>query len=195
MAKAFTDEEKDIIKNKLKLAARECASKYGMKKTTVDELAKEVGISKGAFYIFYDSKELLFFEMMEDLHEEIYTNAARALIESEGEEESDRLAKAFMTALKSMAENNLMYFLENEIEFLLRKIPKEVKEKHYHSDDFHIKELMELTNFNFSVSYEVASAVVRALILTASKRKEIGEDFDEVIWILVKGACENMLKR
>jgi hypothetical protein len=54
---------------------------------------------------------------------------------------------------------------------------------------------MELTNFNFSVSYEVASAVVRALILTASKRKEIGEDFDEVIWILVKGACENMLKR
>ncbi len=60
MGTAFTDNEKNIIKTKLKACASSCMSKYGIKKTTVDELVKEVGISKGAFYKFYDSKELLF---------------------------------------------------------------------------------------------------------------------------------------
>lgn len=30
------------------------------------------GTSKGAFYKFYPSKELLFFEILEDMHTEIY---------------------------------------------------------------------------------------------------------------------------
>ena len=40
---------------------RHCAVTLGMKKTSVDQLTKAVGIAKGSFYKFYESKEMLFF--------------------------------------------------------------------------------------------------------------------------------------
>ncbi|MGH2331574.1 TetR/AcrR family transcriptional regulator [Thermoanaerobacter mathranii] len=39
-------------------AAKECLQKYGVKKTSVEQLTKMAGISKGSFYIFYGSKEI-----------------------------------------------------------------------------------------------------------------------------------------
>ena len=76
MALAFTKEQEKEIVSRLKKAAREGIAKAGMRKTTVDTLVQAAGISKGAFYKFYTSKELLFFELLEDLHTEVYTIAA-----------------------------------------------------------------------------------------------------------------------
>lgn len=194
MAKAFSEEERDLIKSRLKLAARECAAKYGMKKTTVDQLVDWADISKGAFYKFYDTKEMLFFEMMEDMHSEIYGKAAEVLQSKEEISEKEKLANAFIQAISVMESNNLMNFFENELCFLLRKIPSEVKEKHYHSDDYHIKELMRQSGFKFTVSPEVASGVVRALILTISHRKEIGENYSNVMEILIRSVCDRLIK-
>lgn len=61
MATAFTEQEVQIIKSKLKEAARQFAVTTGVRKTSVDQLALATGISKGAFYKFYPSKEALFF--------------------------------------------------------------------------------------------------------------------------------------
>ncbi len=36
---------------------------YGFKKTTMDEIARRVGISKGALYLHFDSKEAIFLEI------------------------------------------------------------------------------------------------------------------------------------
>ena len=79
MAKAFTEQEADIILQNLKASARRYAASQGVRKTTVDELAQEAGISKGAFYKFYPSKEMLFFEILEDMHTEIYQASAEVL--------------------------------------------------------------------------------------------------------------------
>lgn len=60
MAKKFSDKEKEMIQERLLSKAEICWGKYGIKKTSVDELVRMAGISKGAFYLFYPSKELLF---------------------------------------------------------------------------------------------------------------------------------------
>ena len=36
--------------------ANACLAAYGIRKTTVDELVRRVGIPKGTFYLFYESK-------------------------------------------------------------------------------------------------------------------------------------------
>ena len=61
MAKAFDDNERKLIKDKLKEGALLFIQQQGVRKTSVDELVKYANISKGAFYLFYTSKELLFF--------------------------------------------------------------------------------------------------------------------------------------
>jgi len=60
MATAFTKQEETIILEKLKNAAKEIDVSLGVRRTTVDQLVAAAGISKGAFYKFYASKELLF---------------------------------------------------------------------------------------------------------------------------------------
>ena len=57
MPKGFTDDEKKIITKKLIEECKYSWQRYGYKKTSVDELCKNAGISKGAFYIFFKTKE------------------------------------------------------------------------------------------------------------------------------------------
>ena len=60
MARSFTEREKENIKRSLQEACKQSRTQYGYKKTSVDDLCKLVGISKGAFYLFFESKEALF---------------------------------------------------------------------------------------------------------------------------------------
>ena len=60
MATAFTEQEVQIIKTKLKEAARQFAVTTGVRKTSVDQLALAADISKGAFYKFYHPKKHCF---------------------------------------------------------------------------------------------------------------------------------------
>lgn len=61
---AFTDLEKENIKRRSINSCEKKWSKFGYRKTKVEELCIEAGISKGAFYKFYNSKEELFLDVM-----------------------------------------------------------------------------------------------------------------------------------
>ncbi len=59
MAKAFTEKEKEEIRNKLKEEGLKQFKEKGLKKVSIRELTKAAGIAQGGFYTFYDSKESL----------------------------------------------------------------------------------------------------------------------------------------
>ena len=80
---AFTDYETEQLRKALLKETRRCAVTLGMKKTSVDQLTKAIGIAKGSFYKFYESKEMLFFAVLENIHTELYGVADRALGEAD----------------------------------------------------------------------------------------------------------------
>lgn len=60
--------------------ALRCAVTIGkMWKTSVEQLTEAAGITKGSFYKFFPSKELLFFAVPENIHMETYAVAEKAL--------------------------------------------------------------------------------------------------------------------
>lgn len=69
MARSFTQTEKDNIRSKLIDECEKSWATYGYKKTSIDELCSKVGISKGAFYAFFESKEHLFCRVLDVLQE------------------------------------------------------------------------------------------------------------------------------
>ena len=79
MSTAFTDEEKKLIRKKLQKVARECLKRYGVRKTTVDQMVAMADISKGSFYNFYSSKEMLFFTVLEEYQIDIMNRLAEQL--------------------------------------------------------------------------------------------------------------------
>src|SRR3954467_6175134 len=69
MPRAFSERERDAIREQLQGAAREAFRTQGLRRTNVEDLARSAGISKGAFYLFYPSKEALLLELLLQLEE------------------------------------------------------------------------------------------------------------------------------
>lgn len=193
MASAFTEQEQIIIRKALKDAALEFAATLGMKKTTVEQLANKADISKGAFYKFYDTKESLFFEMLEDAHTEFYNAALEVLTTRTDLPASKRTAMAILRVCELLEEKSFMNFIEKDMPILMRKIPREQLQKHYHNDDIHIKGVIVESGLKLSVSPEVASAVIRGIMLTLLQREHLGEHYHTVLSIIVEGACEKII--
>lgn len=69
MSRAWTNDEKGRLQAQLLEEAQGLFERLGLQKTTVDDIVRAVGISKGAFYRFYESKEELFFDLLERAEE------------------------------------------------------------------------------------------------------------------------------
>lgn len=186
---AFSDFETEQIRKALIKEARRCAVTLGMRKTSVDQLTQAVGISKGSFYKFYESKELLFFAALEDIHAELYEVADRALHESDGLPSAECAAYAVLAVCKRMSDTGVMSFIENDVSALLQRLPENIKAEHYHDDETHIRALLEENKLTPTGGAALATATVRGLILTISHKEQIGALYPEVLNLLVRGAC------
>ena len=189
---AFTDEQNETIRKDLIREARRCGVTIGMRKTSVEQLTEAVGISKGSFYKFFDSKELLFFAVLEDIHTEGYAAAQKTLQENESLPPADRAAAAILAACRWLAETKAFLFIENDADFLLRRLPEEVKTAHYHDDETHIRALLEAGGLQPKGGMALAAATVRGLILTVSHQEQIGARYPQVLETLVRGACREL---
>ena len=191
---AFTDEQNERIRRDLIGAARRCGVSIGMRKTSVEQLTEAVGISKGSFYKFYDSKELLFFAVLEDIHTECFAVAQKSLQETEHLLPADRMAAAILAACRWLSETKAFVFIEHDAEFLLHRLPEEVKADHYHDDETHIRVLLEAGGLQPKGGMALAAATVRGLILTVSHQEQIGTLYPQVLETLVRGACRELFE-
>jgi len=191
---AFTEEQNETIRRDLIREARCCGVTVGMRKTSVEQLTEAVGISKGSFYKFFDSKELLFFAVLEDIHTECFAAAQKSLQENAAIDPASRTAAAILAACRWLSETKAFVFIENDAEFLLHRLPEDVKNVHYHDDETHIRLLLEKYDLVPSRGISLAAATVRGLILTVSHREQIGELYPQVLETLVYGACRELFK-
>ena len=191
---AFTEEQNETIRRDLIREARCCGVTVGMRKTSVEQLTEAVGISKGSFYKFFDSKELLFFAGLEDIHTECFAVAQKSLQENAAIDPASRTAAAILAACRWLSETKAFVFIENDAEFLLHRLPEEVKTAHYHDDETHIRLLLEKYDLVPSRGISLAAATVRGLILTVSHKEQIGELYPQVLETLVYGACRELFK-
>ena len=191
---AFTEEQDETIRRDLIREARCCGVTVGMRKTSVEQLTEAVGISKGSFYKFFDSKELLFFAVLEDIHTECFAAAQKSLQENAAIDPASRTAAAILAACRWLSETKAFVFIENDAEFLLHRLPEEVKTAHYHDDETHIRLLLEKYDLVPNRGISLAAATVRGLILTVSHKEQIGELYPQVLETLVYGACRELFK-
>ena len=191
---AFNSYENEMIRRDLIREARRCGVTIGMRKTSVEQLTQAVGISKGSFYHFFDSKELLFFAVLEDIHAECFAAAQRALSENEVLCPAERVSAAILAACHWLAETQAFVFIENDADFLLHRLPQDVKSAHYHDDEVHICALLEGNGLKPQGGIALAAATIRGLILTVSHQEQIGELYPRVLETLVHGACRELFE-
>ncbi|MBP7736511.1 MAG: TetR/AcrR family transcriptional regulator [Spirochaetes bacterium] len=134
MPKAWSTREKELVRKSLQAEGQKLFEKQGIQKTSVDDIVRAAGISKGAFYIFYRSKEELYFDIMEKLEkgfkEQLFGCLSRPGLTRK---------KSFELFLREM----LVIFAETPIlrqmssadyTYLYRKLPEKAIKNHLASD-------------------------------------------------------------
>ena len=193
MAVGFTEKERAGIVETLRQAAGRCAILKGMKKTTVDELAAEAGISKGAFYKFYPSKECLFLDMLEQWHGAIERQVLQVVRENPGLFPRERAALILKTVWRGMQDKPLTGFYRDDLPELMRKLPEKLWRDHYQSNEDFIRSLMTRANLRLIVPESVAYASIRILIFSLMHASQIGPGYEQAVDSLIDGACATMI--
>jgi AcrR family transcriptional regulator len=141
MPKWFSEQDKEIIRKRLLEQGHKLFSAYGFKKTSIEDIAKAAGISKGAFYSFYESKEMLFMDVIEQV--EITTR--KKILESidiTGPSPRIRLLYILKGAFALFQELPILQnFSGNDFDLIFRTVPAEKFQEHIASDSEFFQEL------------------------------------------------------
>ena len=194
MAKAFDDNERKLIKDKLKEGALLFIQQQGVRKTSVDELVKYANISKGAFYLFYTSKELLFFDTIID-HKKLEKEFLNAINKHTDNITVDTLTDIISDLLINNKPYFVSVFVNSDVEYLSRKLPQEVLSQHVDDDVMLANEVLKFIPESKSIDTKVFAGALRAAFLTILNEKTIGTDiYNEVFKFIVRGIVKQLLK-
>lgn len=135
MPKGFSDQEKEHIRAGLLEKGHELFGLYGLRKTNIEDLTRAVGISKGAFYLFFDSKEALFAAIIEQFESEYQAGLLAAIGQASGAPRQ-RFKALLLRAMTTWRDNPLLrQFGEEEYQQLQRKLPVDQVEKLARDDE------------------------------------------------------------
>ena len=196
MPKSYSDQEREYIIQRLKEEAAKCLAQYGVRRTTVDELVKRVGIPKGTFYLFYKSKELLLFEVIQDQHEAINNELGEALAAiSKTKLSADTLTELIFQFFKKTEEMPILKLLDtDEVELLVRKLPREVVEAHLQDDTDTIGQMLSMFPIKKDLDVKTVSAAFHAVYFATLHKADIGENYDEALRFMIYGIVKQMMK-
>lgn len=178
--------------------AQACLAQFGVRKTTVDELAKRANIPKGTFYLFYPSKELLFFDLFCTLHDELQATLLRWIDELAGNINADTVTELILRLYMRKDSTFIYSFIASgDLELLVRKLPPEAAATHAQKDDFNVERLLSLLpGVGTEGNIKIFSAVLRAIFCTMLHKQEVGEEvFDDAIRVMVRGVVLQLFDR
>lgn len=180
MSKSFTDLQRQQIDASLIFSGRHLFSRFGLQKTNIGTITSSVGISQGAFYLFYESKEALFHEIV-TRDESIFKKNLMAELEPHMNEPASCLRLLLDKGLTFVSDHPMMLQLmdSDTMTRLSRKINPDRLERHFSQDTDAVKPLLDhwLKNGLIrSVDPVAFSGVLRSLFLLCIHQKEIGEE-------------------
>lgn len=188
--KSYSEQEKEYIRKRLKEEAAKCLAKYGVRRTTVDEIVKRVNIPKGTFYLFYKSKELLLFDVIQEQQENVNRELYQAISNvADMEFSAEKLTDVIFGFYKKTEKMLILKMIDvNEVELLARKLPREIVEEHFQDDTDTIEKMLALLPVKKEVDIKAVSAAFHAIYFASLHKAEIGEEeYDEALRILIYG--------
>lgn len=134
MPRGFSESQMQTFKEKLITATFAALKNTGVRKTTVQDLAKAAGLSVGAFYKFYLSKEALFFEAYE-MTEERLKDQFLSLLQTAPEVSPHTVCAILKQIFFSETMDTLLRLMQKEeLEYMLRSIDPEIVNRHVQKD-------------------------------------------------------------
>lgn len=192
MPQAFTPQQMSAIRQQLFDSACRRAITQGVKKTSLEQLTADAGISKSTFYKFYDCKERLFLEVGMHIERQVIAETQRALHESAGQSSKRRTALAVNAAFDCLASLNVIRFLKEDISSLHDHFSQSDALEHYKSMSDTIFHVLKEEGIQFAFPDQIVASVIHILYLSIQHAGEF-DNFATALRELVLSACDRLV--
>jgi AcrR family transcriptional regulator len=179
MVKRFTVEKKAEINRILLKKGREYFIRYGLKKTSVDEIAIAAGIAKGSFYKFFESKEALFLAIHEESEKLLQQDLILKLDSIKDPEE--KLRAFFRSSFTLLEQDPLLRlaFCQEGFDSMARFLSSQKYEMHFHNDMEFLEKLVQRwieTGIVRRLDLKTVSATIASIFYIVFQREQLGNE-------------------
>lgn len=192
MPQAFTDQQMENIRQKLFESACRHAVEFGVRKTSMEMLTQEAGISKSTFYKFFESKEILFLKVAQYFERAVIAEMKRVLQKTAGQSSGERTAAAVNAAFVLFAKLGAVRFFSEDLPELARLLPQDMAQDHLKSMTDKLMDALEEEQISFCEPRETVRAVIGLLYRSIPAIAEM-DHFMEAFRVLVLGACSQLV--
>lgn len=192
MPKLFSEKEKEIIRNKLIDEYRN--SLLTSSDISVEELTSKVGISKGYFYSFYDYKELLFVDVVNQITSELNV-AITSIVNSSEKNKKEKLKEIFSYLYVFIKRNPWIKKVSGiEYERILSKLPKETQDSLDIDDKQEISRILMALKIQLKVPEKEAIGMIQLVLFTVPYNDVFKNDYLKSYNALVNAVIENIVE-
>lgn len=195
----FTEAEKEQIRQCLLAKGKELFSKYGLAKTSIDDIVLACGIAKGSFYKFFSSKEELYYVILRQ--EEKIRDTVLGELLREDLSPKELLTSFFTKSFQLVDENPFLQlmFQEGEHERIVRKLPPHLVEETGREDVEKGKQaVMMLMQRGVLCEGDpnIIVGVIKAIMMMRLYKEKIGTDiFPDVMEQIIEYVAEGLTKK
>ncbi len=184
MPKGFSPEQQISIRGRLIAGAKEALKVTGVRKTTVESLAKLANISTGAFYLFYPSKEALFFDLYTRLENKLKQDFLQALQKASTLSPAT-IRQALVNLVLSDDMDNLLRILrKDELDYIVRSIDTETIQAHLQDDQKYLAQVMDYLAQNeitVTLPPDVLLMYLQAMFMLCYEKEPLAPHFERIM--------------
>ncbi|KIL77205.1 TetR/AcrR family transcriptional regulator [Bacillus badius] len=192
MKKNFTEEDIQLLKEKLRESCAHGWKTKGYKLTNIAFLTKEVGISTGSFYRLYETKEELFLEVLLMIQEQLKEQWNSIMQTNPGIE-------GFKIAMRWLFDEYANYpklYSFNSPDYLLflNKLPQEKIESFRENDENFLHHVLENSHLKLKIPKEKAYGIFSTLLFTATMEKKFAYNKKEIFGFLLDSSVSQIFE-
>jgi AcrR family transcriptional regulator len=193
----FTPIEKETIKEQLLHVAKQMFTTKGIKKTSLDDLTSAVGIAKSSFYVFFESKEVLYLELLDQDGPGMEERVWKAVHQKSSIRNKIKTYLHEMT--RELDKNPLMKRLQThpeELQLVARKVTPEFLQKKTERNVFPLLNFLSKHQKTGEIIQEDASvllSLMRAAMTINRHKEDIGIDLYPKVQEMMFDAISNYL--
>ena len=159
----FSESEKGKVKEKLMQEGERLFTAYGIRKVTVDDLVHATGIAKGSFYVFYQNKEHLYIDIVNELQRKMWLDMDGFLNERRNLPPKELTKQVLLWMFERLERYPLLVQAVGEAaDYLYRKLPKEIYEAHMLDDIHNLSKLQEY-GISFKCDMKLATKILQVI--------------------------------
>lgn len=187
----FTGTEKEHIRDQLLEAGRELFPRYGLKKTSLEDLTRPSGIAKSSFYSFFGSKEELYLELLMEergrLRGEIPADSFKEA--GKGREPVEHFLRTVVREFETNPLTRRLVTHPEEWQAVMRRVSPEAMRANVEDSTNAVSSFIRQGQEEGLISSgdpEVLAGVIRSVVVLSIHKDDIGRDiYPEVMETMI----------